>query len=68
VYYENLLERAKKLIYYDTGSITHTHKQETCLYSMHVENYPERAEILALPYEADIFMISETSNLGKHVK
>jgi hypothetical protein len=32
---------------------------------MHVESYPTRAEIVALPYCADNFMTSDTSNLEK---
>jgi hypothetical protein len=60
VYCENVLERAKKFTHYDTMSITHTHKHNTCLYSMHVEGYPSRAEIPELPDCADTFMTSKS--------
>jgi hypothetical protein len=49
-------------------SIAHTQRHKTCLSSMHVESYLTRAEIQALPYCADTFMTSKTSNLEKHVK
>jgi hypothetical protein len=65
VYYENLLEKAKKFIHYDTSSITHTHKHETHIYSMHVESYPARAEIPELPYCVDTFITSKSIKLRK---
>jgi hypothetical protein len=68
VYYENLLERIKKLIHYDSTSITPKHTHKTYIYSMHVESYPARAEIPELPYCVDTFMTSKASNLEKDVK
>jgi hypothetical protein len=43
----------------------HIHKPKICLYSMHVECYPTRAEIPALPYCADTFMTSKSIKLRK---
>jgi hypothetical protein len=57
--YENVLERAKKLMHYDTMNITHRQIQNPPIHNAGGK-LTVIAEILAIPYCGDTFMPSKT--------
>jgi hypothetical protein len=64
--YENLLERGKKSIHYDSMSITHAHKHEIYLCSMYVESYPQELKSQCYPTVWTLSWLQKASDRKTH--